>query len=810
MVYVDVVFNLKIDKSFSYKIPPDISTEIEPGRRVLAPFGKQELTGIVVNISDKKPNIKCKEIIDILDDHSLIQEDLLQLTDWMSKYYLSSWGTTLQIALPKGLEKKSNVIVDILDKNDLIVQNLTEKQRYLYDLIYNDPGKTVIYYKSKFGTGSFDYTLRVLEGNQLIKKSKQIANERVRKKLIRYLTVSEKLQVSLSGLRDKDTLLSILSPYVHKKIPVTEFKERTGLSAGRIRTLIKRGILNLSESEVFRLYDQRYEESPQKIILNEAQKRVLNSIYEALNPISFKVFLLHGVTGSGKTQIYIEAIQKVLENNKSAIVLIPEISLTPQTVGRFKRNFKDSVYVFHSRMGLGERYDTWRKVQQSERCIVVGPRSALFLPVKNLGIIVVDEEHDGSFKQVTPAPRYHARDTAIYRAKINDAIVLLGSATPSLESYYNAIRGKYQLLKLENRIDNLELPYVQIINMNKHERGPKHKSIFSQELIQDISTCLENKQQTILLQNRRGFAAFLQCKTCGHSNKCPDCDIYLTYHATSQNLQCHYCGYATSATNTCPKCGGIQIRYIGAGTQQIESELRKIFPDVKILRMDVDTTTKKNAHETILNRFKDQKADILLGTQMIAKGLDFENVYLVGVISADIGLTLPDFRSSENIFQLLTQVAGRAGRKIKRGKVIIQTGMENHYAIQFAKRHDFEGFYHQESAFRREASYPPFTRLINIGISSDNHKKVNIISKEIAKRLKNYSYDFYSVIGPAPAPMIRLKNKYRWQILLKIDSHKDPSGKRIRTLLKNALDTEFLNKIGAKTIVIDVDPIDML
>jgi primosomal protein N' (replication factor Y) len=314
----------------------------------------------------------------------------------------------------------------------------------------------------------------------------------------------------------------------------------------------------------------------------------------------------------------------------------------------------------------------------------------------------------------------------------------------------------------------------------------------------------------ILLQNRRGFSSYLQCKVCGHTNKCPDCDIYLTFHASSQNLQCHYCGYSTSATNLCLKCNGSQIKYVGAGTEQIESELKKLIPDIRILRMDVDTTMMKNAHEIILRNFKDQKSDILLGTQMIAKGLDFENVSLVGVISSDIGLTLPDFRSAERIFQLLTQVAGRAGRKKKQGKVVIQTGMENHYAIQFAQNHDFEGFFNREISFRKESGYPPFTRLIKIGITANQVKDVNVIAKEIVTKLKKYTGNYYKVIGPAPAPMIRLKNKYRWQILIKVNTQKDPSGKKVRSLIKSALETILVSKRGSQSISLDIDPLDMM
>jgi len=810
MTYVDVVFNLSIERSFTYIIPPEFLSPISVGQRVLAPFGKRELTGIVINVSDKSPGIKCKDIIDVLDEKPLVSKEMLKLSLWMSDYYQASFGSTLQITLPKGLDRKSSVYVDILEDEDADRLELTDNQRQLYNLIFREPGKSTLHYRKKYGTGSFDYNLRALENNYLIQKRKQISKERVKKKIIQNFTVSENISDNLLGLRKSDELFSLLIPMMGKTLTSQEFRLKTGLSSGRIKTLIKHGVLTLSESEVYREFYQDYQEKQKKIILSKDQRLVLGEVNKAISASSFKVFLLHGVTGSGKTQVYLEAINKVLENKKSAIVLIPEISLTPQTVARFRNYFSDKIYVFHSRMSLGERYDTWRRVKQSDKCIVIGPRSALFLPLKNPGIIIVDEEHDGSFKQESPVPRYHARDTAIYHARVNDAVVILGSATPSMESYNNAIQGKYHLLNLENRIENLELPDVKIVNMKTNKANNEENRIFSPELLGKIRNRIENNEQIILLQNRRGFSSFLQCKECGYTTKCPNCEIYLTFHASSQRLQCHYCGYSTSANKSCPKCDGSEIEYIGIGTQQIEKELQKLVPTVRVIRMDIDTTSGKNAHETLLKKFKEGHADILLGTQMIAKGLDFENVSLVGVISADIGLTLPDFRSAERIFQLLTQVAGRAGRKLKQGEVIIQTGMENHYAIQYAKNHDFKGFYAQESIFRKEAGYPPFARLIKIGITSESMREVNQISRSIVSRLKFHSNDYYTVFGPAPAPIVRLNKKYRWQILLKVDIKKDRTGKKVRRLLKTVLEQPVFGKRGSQSISVDVDPIDMM
>jgi primosomal protein N' (replication factor Y) len=544
--------------------------------------------------------------------------------------------------------------------------------------------------------------------------------------------------------------------------------------------------------------------------LNNSQKSALSKIKESVLSDKFKVFLIHGVTGSGKTQIYLEAIKSTLIKGKTAIVLIPEISLTPQTVGRFENFFPGQVAVFHSRMSLGERYDTWRKISAGDYPIVVGPRSALFMPLKNLGMIVVDEEHDNSFKQNSSKPRYHARDVAIYRASQNNCVVILGSATPSMESYYNAGIGKYELLELPERINNVAMPQVSIIDM-RYGKGQKRESqIFSSQLLHKINERIQNDEQIILLQNRRGFSSFIQCVSCGYIPQCPHCAIALTYHSYDKYLHCHYCGYATPAGKNCGKCNSEQLRYQGSGTQKIESELKRLLPAARILRMDQDTTTIKDAHDSYLQAFRAKKFDILLGTQMISKGLDIPNVTLVGVISAEIGLSIPDFRASERVFQLLTQVAGRAGRDKRPGEVIIQSFLEHHYSIQFARNHDFIGFYNAEIEHRRQLSYPPFSRIINLKVTGDSLNETMKISRQLAQMLRRLSQDFFLVTGPAPCPLTIIKNRYRWQILLKLNMQSDPSGKKTKRVLKKHLENNLKFKKADTRVIIDVDPVEML
>ncbi len=810
MLYADVVFNLKIEKYFTYTIPPELSSNLVAGQRVLAPFGNRELTGVIVALSEQAPSYKCKDIIDVLDEKPLVTGELLRLTKWMADYYMTGWGQVIQLVLPKGIEKKSNFLVEPSFIETINKIDLSDNQRHLFDIIMREPGRPTTYYSRKAGSGSFSYNLRLLQSKQLIRLRKEMAQARVRKKMIKFATIADQFTDELSGLPNREDLLKILIPFSGKTVSLDDFRSSTGLSLSRIKTLQSRNVIIVSEKEGLRTFVSEYQEEKKDIIPNEEQQKALDEIREQMNTNDFKVFLLHGVTGSGKTQVYLETIAHALNLNKSAIVLVPEISLTPQTVSRFESFFPGKISVFHSRMSLGERYDTWRKVFQENVSIVIGPRSALFLPVKNLGVIIIDEEHDSSYKQVDPAPRYHARDMAVYRARMNKAVVVLGSATPGMESYNNAKSGKYHLLELKKRIKNLALPAVEIVNMKKVGSSSAEAKILSPRLKDEINNCLEKGEQIILLQNRRGFSTFLQCKLCGFSNKCPNCDIFLTYHAHTKSVQCHYCGFTQSATPDCPKCSGTQIKYGGAGTQQIEASLCRYFPDIRILRMDIDTTSGKGAHERILNQFKRGGADVLLGTQMIAKGLDFDNVSLVGVINADIGLTLPDFRSAERIFQLMTQVAGRPGRTRSQGRVVIQTRLENHYAIKHARSHDYKGFYQQESIYRDEIGYPPFTRLIKIGINTTEKQQAIQKSAQIITLLKKRNKEFFNIIGPAPSPLIRLNNKYRWHIIVKINLDQDPTGKFTRHELRKML-WPFLNSSGTgEQVYIDVDPVDMM
>jgi primosomal protein N' (replication factor Y) len=523
----------------------------------------------------------------------------------------------------------------------------------------------------------------------------------------------------------------------------------------------------------------------------------------------YSPFLIHGVTGSGKTQVYIEAIREVLKKGKQALVLVPEISLTPQIISRFKANFEDKVGCLHSGMSAGERFDTWRRVRSGDLPVVVGARSAVFSPLPDLGLIVVDEEHVSSYKQDDPAPRYNARDVAVMRAKLNKTVVILGSATPSLESYYNAQQGKYVLCQLKERVKSQKLPAVKIVDLAQ-ERKNKNFSFLSSDLASLLKERVDRKEQVLLFLNRRGFSSFVKCQDCGHIERCSRCDITLTFHRSDYSLRCHYCGYQKSAPNLCPNCQGHRFMYKGAGTQKIEEEVKKSFPDVGVERMDLDTTARKGAHRRLLSDFGRKKFGILLGTQMITRGLDFPDVTLVGVISADLGLDLPDFRSKERTFQLLAQVAGRAGRGELEGEVIVQTYYPEEWSIRLAASHDFEEFYRRELEQRRDLGYPPFNHLILMMFSGRSSKQVTArarsFSSALERRARTGRREKLEILGPAPAPISKVKNQYRWQLLIKTKNVSAVGGS-IREVLQ---DKKSAQKKEAVRISVNVDPMDML
>ena len=571
-------------------------------------------------------------------------------------------------------------------------------------------------------------------------------------------------------------------------------KELVDISLSSLNTLVKKGVLEGEKVEHYRV--DYSDNKPDIKELTPDQKSCVDSVINGTD----KAYLLYGVTGSGKTEVYMEIIDYYLSLGKTSIVLVPEISLTPQMIKRFGDRFGNRIAAIHSGLSEGEKYDEWRRIYRGEVSIVIGARSAIFAPLNNIGVIIIDEEHSDSYKQSDPSPRYSAKEVALIRGETNNAKVVFGSATPSLEAMARAVKGIFKLLELPNRINGKSLPKVEIVDMNK-SLG-KSRGYFSPSLVKSISDCLERKEQIILLLNRRGYASFVSCKNCGYTFKCPNCDITLTYHKSSNTLRCHYCGHGEKVYSNCPECGEKSLNNLGVGTQKIEEELNKIFPNNKIVRMDYDTTSKKGMHEAIIESFKNHEYDILLGTQMVAKGLDFPNVTLVGVINADTSLNIPDFRSSENTFSLLDQVAGRSGRSLKEGKVIIQTFNPDHYAIKLVEKHNYLEFYNEEMQIRRKLKYPPYYYLCNIRISG---KDTNYLLTEANKIKRSLERNLTStiILGPSNASIFKMNNTYRYNILLKYK--KDDS---LIPLLNKILEHY---KINSKVkIDIDFNPSQML
>jgi primosomal protein N' (replication factor Y) len=644
------------------------------------------------------------------------------------------------------------------------------------------------------------------------------------------LEETDRLRQAAAVPRALRSLVSLTTSFADPAefVLLADAAERSNVSAATIRSLSRRGLVELEQREELRDPYGGEVEPPPQLTMTARQRAAVDSVTAALDERAFRAFLLHGVTGSGKTQVYIESLRRALEHGRTAIVLVPEIALTPQTVRRFRSHFSGLVAVMHSQLSVGERYDAWRRARDGKAKIVIGPRSAVFAPLENLGLIVVDEEHDGSYKQYDATPRYQGRDTAIMRAKANDAVVLLGSATPSVESYANALTGKYRLLELPDRIDGARLPEVRLVDMVverkrryeetkkkvKETGGPFPKRFgpmsISGTLQQEIALRLERKEGIILLQNRRGFAHVLECMECGYTERCRNCDVTMTYHLKSHELRCHYCGARRPSVQSCPSCLKGELKQLSFGTQQVHEELQSLFPNARILRMDRDTTRRKGSHESLLRRFGSGEADILLGTQMVAKGLDFPRVTLVGVISAETQLLLPDFRSAETTFQLLTQVAGRAGRSTLRGEVLIQTVQPQHYSLRHAALHDYRSFFDEEVRFRTELRYPPVTRLVLVEVTGSDESAVEKGAEEAAQTLRRSTYEGIEVLGPAEPAIPRLRNMLRRHILIKGDKRLDPSGERVRALLTPLVEAEGGWKRKSVRVTVDVDPYGML
>ncbi len=823
--YVNVALPVPVNKLFTYIVPDELKEDVQVGKRVIVPFGKQEMTGIIVDITNQSGWHKLKEIKDVLDPKPIISDEMLKLTKWVADYYLTSWGEVLKIALPSGTVVESKRIIKLVRKPDeetlsRIEKSFPKRAQILKFLLTENSEVSIKTLKNKFKFKNIYSLINSLESLGFIEIEKYLPEQKAKAKFEKYIKISKshtddlkKLTFEISQLersspKQAEVLVYLINKFKKGEIEISlsDVLKATGSSAQTIKKLSEKGLVEIFQKEVVRKFEYEFEEPDKKIELNEHQKKALAEIKKSIESGKFKTFLLYGVTGSGKTQVYIEAIKEVINLGKTAIVLVPEISLTPQIVNRFKKNFGEIVGVIHSKMSIGERYDSWRMIKEGIYKIVIGPRSAIFAPLEKIGLIVVDEEQESSYKQFDNPPRYNARDVAIMRANLNNAVVILGSATPSLESYYNAKIGKYHLLVLPERVDKAKMPKIEIVDMIK-ERKENNKTSISKLLNQKIKERIDRKEGIIIFQNRRGYSTYIECQDCGYVEMCDNCSVTLIFHMAQNHLRCHYCGFVKSVPDSCRRCGGIKLKLKGVGTQKVEDEISHIFPEAKVIRMDLDTTAGKKSYDKIMQKFANGEADILLGTQMVAKGLDFSRVTLVGVISADIPMLIPDFRSSERTFQLLTQVAGRSGRSEKEGEVIIQTFQPEHYIFDYIVNHKTLEFYERELKIRQDLNYPPFTRLILIEFKGENEKDVDSASNEFAKELKSKIHNPIQILGPAPAAIPKIKRNYRYHIIMKIPKQFDKSGKQVAQViwqLKEKFETR-LNSKGVK-LIIDVDP----
>ena len=805
--FADIVLPLPVQGAFTYALPERLSGQVKVGTRVLVSFSGRRRIGFVVRFREQVEGTReIKEILEILDGEPVFDEAMAALTQWIAGYYLCSWGEALKCALPAGVfsEGRRRVVLKEPYPEPLIAKLLRRAPRQVevLRLLANRKAATLDQIRRMVGKEDLYGVVRELARKGYVEVVDVPGTPRVKVKKERMVRIAEKegMDEAVKELERRApkqaACLKILIE--REEMPAFILSRDYGIGWSSLKGLEQKGWVRIVLEETIRdPFEEMSVEELQKLELTPAQREALDGVMEAIETRTFRTVLLYGITGSGKTQVYIEAIAKTLAMGRSAIVLVPEISLTPQTVRRFRAHFGDEVAVLHSGLSEGERYDAWRMIRRGERKIVVGARSAVFAPLGNLGLIVVDEEHESTYKQYDTTPRYHARDVATMRAREAGAVVILGSATPSLESYRNAQTGKFALSQLPERIDDRRLPEVEIVDMRK-EKEAGNWSIFSKSLKEGIRERLKRKEQVILLQNRRGYATFIQCPDCGFSFHCPHCQVTLTYHASGRWLICHYCGLRKRAPSVCPECHGHRLKYRGIGTERVEAELESLFPEARIVRMDRDTTGTKGAHYRLLERFRLKEADILLGTQMVAKGLDFAEVTLVGVISADTALNLPDFRAGERTFQLLTQVAGRAGRGLRGGRVLIQTYNPDHYAIRAVERHDYAGFVRRELEFRRTADYPPYVRLARLVYRHRDPRRAQVAAEDLARmlreELRRQGLPGSDLIGPAPAFFARVREQYRWQIVIR---HSDPAS--------------FLRRLEIPPAwQVDIDPLSLL
>lgn len=823
-LYAEVILPLPLYESFTYSVPEEMEGSIERGMRVLVQFGKRRCyTGLVVDLHANKPvEFEAKDILSLLDDTPLVRHPQLNLWNWVSQYYLCSAGEVFKAAVPAGLKPESETVISLnpdFDYDD--ADSLPTRQRVVVEMLTESSRLKIEEIEKKAKIKNCAALINRMLDAGIVEINERLV-ERYRAKKEKYVRLTaaqgdnEALHQFFDSVKRSQKQEKLLIAYLDssgwlsqrdgvKDVLRDELLKTADASASILKAVVDKGIFEVYSKAVnrFKEGNTKHEKAAPLSPLSEEQSKALRQTADEFK--SHDVVLLRGVTGSGKTEIYTHLIEEVLNNGRQVLLLVPEISLTTQLTDRLRNNFGDRMIVYHSKFTDNERADIWKRLLKSnEPMLIVGVRSSVFLPFANLGLIIVDEEHESSYKQFDPAPRYNARDTAIVLASMHGAKTLLGSATPSIETYYKALNGKFGLVQLTERYQGATLPDVEIVDMRRQRKEKRVTGSFSEPLLNDSRKALADGRQVILFRNRRGYSPLTICRECGWTPKCRNCDVSLVYHKNTAMLRCHYCGFSQQLPNVCPACGQNSVETIGYGTERIAEEADELFTPHTIARMDLDSTRNKEAYQTIIQDFAAHKTDMLIGTQMVTKGLDFGDVRIVGVINADTVLNFPDFRSNERAFNMLEQVAGRAGRRNEKGRVIIQTSKPDEPILDYVKRHDYISYFENEIEERRKYAYPPFTRIINIYIKNRDYNTAAAVAVEYALRLRDIFGN--RVLGPEKPFIARVANWHLQTIMLKVESQ--ASMKKVKEILHNLyLHCAPDPRMKSSVIYYDVDPV---
>lgn len=826
-LFAEILLPLPIPGTYTYRIPFELNQKAKVGQRAVVQFGKTKImSGLIVSLTNEVPDCtNIKYLLDILDDDPVVNENQLKLWQWIASYYMCYLGEVMQVALPSALRLSSESKIMLSEDFELDSMTLSDNEFLIVEALQIQPQLTITEVSKIIGYKKIMPLVKTMIEKKIIVMQEEL-QQKYKAKYERYVRLSNTYRdeakmhelmdaLSKRAYKQLELLMAflVLGGSADNDVLASELLKKADATSGVLSALVTKGVFEAYEKRVSRLKEYKALTDVSTISLTEKQQEAFDGIHKGFE--GEKPVLLHGVTASGKTEIYIKLIQEALDEGKQVLYLLPEIALTEQIINRLKKYFGDRVGVYHSRYDNNERVEIWHQVmcfraqhsaggnKQSKYQIIIGSRSAVFLPFSDLGLIIVDEEHDSSFKQIDPAPRYSARDLAALMAKMFHARLLMGSATPSFESYFNAKQNKYHLVSLTERYGGVEMPEIIIDDLRIETRRKTMQANFGKTLVDAMNKTLEEKNQVILFQNRRGFSLRLECDHCNYIPQCINCDVSLIYHKNQNLLKCHYCGYTASVPTECPSCKSTDIKMHGFGTERIEDDLKVVFPDAQCARLDLDTTRTKNSYQHILEQFQNKETNILVGTQMVTKGLDFDSVKVVGILNADNMLTFPDFRAYERSFQLMEQVSGRAGRKGGKGQVIIQTYQPQHPVILNVVSHDYVKFYEEQMPIRRQFNYPPYSRLVMIRLKDVDNLKLNKATDELAKIFRQVFKE--NLLGPEYPVVSRVKNQYIKQMLIKIN--KDLNSNKVKEFIRNTIE-EFKHNSEYKSvrIQIDVDP----